>query len=438
MISLLHPRPTIEGVPSRPAAFFDLDKTIIARSSTLAFSRPFYQGGLINRRAVLRSAYAQFVYLMDGADHDQMERMRAYLSALCRGLGRRAGRGDRRRDPARPHRPASSTTRPPRSSRSTTPPAATSSSSARPAPRSSSRSARCSAPTTSSPRGWSSRTAATPARSSTTRTARPRPRRSASWPASEGYDLAASFAYSDSATDLPMLEAVGPSARGQPRQGAAESRRGTGVADSAVRPAGGPAQALPGCGCEHAAEGCRSGGGQRGSRRHRLVRPPAQPRGELTSADLGQPTRRTGVPSPGDQAYQRRCGSLDLAFNRSRWQWRDLVPRAVPAVGNPRGDLLMYGPSRRASPVPTNDDSTLGHPTLTGADGASRGAVRYVGRRARNWHTGRARRGSGRPPDPPRHRWPRPPRSERATASPRPSAPSDTPRGRRGRWRSRA
>jgi HAD superfamily hydrolase (TIGR01490 family) len=79
----------LEGVgsaaPVRTAAFFDLDKTIIARSSTLAFSRPFYQGGLINRRAVLRSAYAQFVYLVGGADHDQMERMRAYLSSMCAG-----------------------------------------------------------------------------------------------------------------------------------------------------------------------------------------------------------------------------------------------------------------------------------------------------------------------------------------------------------------
>ena len=71
--------------PSRTAAFFDLDKTIIARSSTLAFSRSFYQGGLINRRAVMRSAYAQFVYLVGGADHDQMERMRAYLSSMCTG-----------------------------------------------------------------------------------------------------------------------------------------------------------------------------------------------------------------------------------------------------------------------------------------------------------------------------------------------------------------
>ncbi|MFI1967212.1 HAD family hydrolase [Streptomyces pathocidini] len=69
----------------RTAAFFDLDKTVIAKSSTLTFSKSFYQGGLINRRGVLRSAYAQFVYLVGGADHDQTERMRRYLSDLCRG-----------------------------------------------------------------------------------------------------------------------------------------------------------------------------------------------------------------------------------------------------------------------------------------------------------------------------------------------------------------
>ncbi len=69
----------------RPAAFFDLDKTIIAKSSTLAFSKPFQAGGLISRGAVLRSAYAQFVYLVGGADHDQMEKMREFLSNLCAG-----------------------------------------------------------------------------------------------------------------------------------------------------------------------------------------------------------------------------------------------------------------------------------------------------------------------------------------------------------------
>ncbi|MEV0846428.1 HAD-IB family hydrolase [Streptomyces sp. NPDC049954] len=69
----------------RTAAFFDLDKTVIAKSSTLTFSKSFYQGGLISRRAALRTAYTQFVFLVGGADHDQMERMRQYLSGLCRG-----------------------------------------------------------------------------------------------------------------------------------------------------------------------------------------------------------------------------------------------------------------------------------------------------------------------------------------------------------------
>ncbi|TVZ78661.1 HAD family phosphatase [Streptomyces sp. BK340] len=69
----------------RAAAFFDLDKTVIAKSSTLTFSKSFYQGGLINRRAALRTAYAQFVFLIGGLDHDQMERMREYMASLCRG-----------------------------------------------------------------------------------------------------------------------------------------------------------------------------------------------------------------------------------------------------------------------------------------------------------------------------------------------------------------
>jgi HAD superfamily hydrolase (TIGR01490 family) len=72
--------------PVRPsAAFFDLDKTIIAKSSSLAFSKPFQAGGLITRGAMLRSAYAQFVYLVGGADHDQMEKIRAFMSQLVEG-----------------------------------------------------------------------------------------------------------------------------------------------------------------------------------------------------------------------------------------------------------------------------------------------------------------------------------------------------------------
>lgn len=73
------------GADLRAAAFFDLDKTVIAKSSTLAFSRPFFRNGLINRRAVLKGAYAQFVFAASGADADQVNRIRAHLTALCTG-----------------------------------------------------------------------------------------------------------------------------------------------------------------------------------------------------------------------------------------------------------------------------------------------------------------------------------------------------------------
>lgn len=73
------------AAPTRTAAFFDLDKTIIAKSSMLAFSRPFFAGGLINRKAVLKSAYAQLVFTLGGGDEAQIDRMRDYLTALSSG-----------------------------------------------------------------------------------------------------------------------------------------------------------------------------------------------------------------------------------------------------------------------------------------------------------------------------------------------------------------
>lgn len=79
------PAASTRRATGRPAAFFDLDKTIIAKSSALAFSKPFFEGGLINRRSVIRSSYAQFMFLVGGADHDQMEKMRQFLSDLVTG-----------------------------------------------------------------------------------------------------------------------------------------------------------------------------------------------------------------------------------------------------------------------------------------------------------------------------------------------------------------
>jgi HAD superfamily hydrolase (TIGR01490 family) len=77
--------PTLPPVPSGAAAFFDLDKTIIAGSSALAFSRPFRRQGLISRRAALRSGYAQLLLVLAGADADTMDLLRRRITALCTG-----------------------------------------------------------------------------------------------------------------------------------------------------------------------------------------------------------------------------------------------------------------------------------------------------------------------------------------------------------------
>ncbi|CAM3052999.1 HAD-IB family hydrolase [Saccharomonospora xinjiangensis] len=76
------PHPTTQATS---AAFFDLDKTIIASSSALAFSKPFLRQGLINRRAALKSAYAQLMFALSGADADRTERLRAEISRMCTG-----------------------------------------------------------------------------------------------------------------------------------------------------------------------------------------------------------------------------------------------------------------------------------------------------------------------------------------------------------------
>jgi HAD superfamily hydrolase (TIGR01490 family) len=70
------------------AAFFDLDKTVISRSSTLALSRPLYRAGLVSRGQLLRGAYAQLVYLLVGADEGKMERLKEGMLQLTKGWDR--------------------------------------------------------------------------------------------------------------------------------------------------------------------------------------------------------------------------------------------------------------------------------------------------------------------------------------------------------------
>jgi HAD superfamily hydrolase (TIGR01490 family) len=70
------------------AAFFDLDKTVIAKASIAAFGGPFRRGGLIKRRVVLRAVLGQLIFLQFGADEERLVRIRESMLALTRGWER--------------------------------------------------------------------------------------------------------------------------------------------------------------------------------------------------------------------------------------------------------------------------------------------------------------------------------------------------------------
>jgi HAD superfamily hydrolase (TIGR01490 family) len=71
------------------AAFFDLDKTVIAKASMMAFGRPFYRAGLLSRRAILRGLWAQLIYLHLGASEEKLARIRESVLALTKGWDQR-------------------------------------------------------------------------------------------------------------------------------------------------------------------------------------------------------------------------------------------------------------------------------------------------------------------------------------------------------------
>ena len=71
--------------PIVEAAFFDLDKTVIARASMAAFGHHFYRGGLVSRRTVVRALASQFVFLHLGASEQKLARIREQVLVMTRG-----------------------------------------------------------------------------------------------------------------------------------------------------------------------------------------------------------------------------------------------------------------------------------------------------------------------------------------------------------------
>ena len=69
----------------RSAAFFDLDKTVIAKASMVAFSGPLHRAGLLSRRKLLRAAWGQLVYAQFGATPAKLDKLRDSVLRLTRG-----------------------------------------------------------------------------------------------------------------------------------------------------------------------------------------------------------------------------------------------------------------------------------------------------------------------------------------------------------------
>jgi HAD superfamily hydrolase (TIGR01490 family) len=70
------------------AAFFDLDKTVIAKASMVAFSGPLHRAGLVSRRTLLRAAWGQLIFAQFGASDAKVEKLRDSVLRLTRGWGR--------------------------------------------------------------------------------------------------------------------------------------------------------------------------------------------------------------------------------------------------------------------------------------------------------------------------------------------------------------
>ena len=71
--------------PAGGAAFFDLDKTLLATSSSVALRDPLLEAGLITRRSAAIGLLIHLPYLLRGADAQAMERMRDSLGELAKG-----------------------------------------------------------------------------------------------------------------------------------------------------------------------------------------------------------------------------------------------------------------------------------------------------------------------------------------------------------------
>ena len=68
------------------AAFFDLDRTLLRRSSALALAGTFRQRGLISRRQLAKAAAWQMLFVLRGAGHESVRRAAEDSLIILRGF----------------------------------------------------------------------------------------------------------------------------------------------------------------------------------------------------------------------------------------------------------------------------------------------------------------------------------------------------------------
>jgi HAD superfamily hydrolase (TIGR01490 family) len=67
------------------AAFFDLDKTVIAKSSLVAFGPEFHTRGLLRRRTVIWGLLSQMMFMRFGADEDKLSKIGESVLRVTKG-----------------------------------------------------------------------------------------------------------------------------------------------------------------------------------------------------------------------------------------------------------------------------------------------------------------------------------------------------------------
>src|SRR3954451_6654555 len=67
------------------AAFFDLDKTLMEGSSALHFVRAAYKSGVLSKRRVVSSAWANLKFSLNGSTDEQTDELRQWVLDLIAG-----------------------------------------------------------------------------------------------------------------------------------------------------------------------------------------------------------------------------------------------------------------------------------------------------------------------------------------------------------------